>query len=599
MKRYKITFINAIQDSVHGLIQLTKVEDAIEKTPLFKRLQDIRQLGLVNRIYPGATYTRYAHSLGVMHIADQMAQKLKFDDDSRQVLRLAGLLHDIGHYPLSHDLQTVFEQVFSYPEKGNEQDKSNSEDLDGNFNSAYHHERIGANLLSMSSSIKKAILQEYLKETTFLETTEPNNDLLRINTLIEIINHVITGKYKPLEITPTKLKVTEDGLHPTCLVTKNIPLMIQIMHSELDADNMDYMIRDSQYSGTTFGSLNLQRIVSELETCDITYDDELVGKTNIPILGVTKKGISSVDQYFINKYFHYRDVVFHKYVVIIGKSLQYLSIGAILLEKENVVKTIDQIMKTNRPEEQIKEILNYFQSLEECEEANHFELSTPESICSRCKSAITYFEILCGLIYFTNYQKPPQLTDEQKETIEEFFYKYVVDNRFLEALYTLSNCCDSPLLKKYKDARLVGEKMIKREAFELNECKFISDKKDREQLIRGPKYKNVIKQTDNKKMYPLEMNDAYYLSRHLTNQKTIEERNEVPTTDGKGKENGNGNVNNIKINLYQCLNGVPIIEGAMPKDIKDVRLIVDDERSLMSILKGYEYSTRNSYIISS
>ena len=98
----KIEFEGQILDNVHGFIPYTDAEHKIMETLLFKRLQSIKQLSVVNWVFPGSEHTRFIHSLGVMHIADKMAQSLGLEISERKILRLAGLLHDIGHYPLSH-----------------------------------------------------------------------------------------------------------------------------------------------------------------------------------------------------------------------------------------------------------------------------------------------------------------------------------------------------------------------------------------------------------------------------------------------------------------------------------------------------------------
>ena len=95
-------FKDRILDNVHGYIELTGVERDIIDLPVFSRLQSIKQLSLVNWVFPGAEHTRYIHSLGVMYLADQMAIQLGFNQPAdRQMIRLAALLHDIGHFPLS------------------------------------------------------------------------------------------------------------------------------------------------------------------------------------------------------------------------------------------------------------------------------------------------------------------------------------------------------------------------------------------------------------------------------------------------------------------------------------------------------------------
>lgn len=98
----EIKFVGQVLDNVHGFIPYTAAEKKIMETQLFKRLQSIKQLSVVNWVFPGSEHTRFIHSLGVMHIADKMAISLGLTTKERKILRLAGLLHDIGHYPLSH-----------------------------------------------------------------------------------------------------------------------------------------------------------------------------------------------------------------------------------------------------------------------------------------------------------------------------------------------------------------------------------------------------------------------------------------------------------------------------------------------------------------
>lgn len=180
-KEYKIEIVNSILDNVHGFIGLTEVENQIEKLPIFKRLQNISQLGLSHRVFPCALHNRYIHSLGVMYIVDQMAVKLGlFDDNQRQLLRLAGMLHDIGHYPLSHDVEYVyknFTQVNPVGKPTSELNnfitfKNNTKNAIDNLKNptklgdlklvgygegSCHHENIGAYVLSTSTAIKEII----------------------------------------------------------------------------------------------------------------------------------------------------------------------------------------------------------------------------------------------------------------------------------------------------------------------------------------------------------------------------------------------------------------------------------------------------------
>lgn len=103
-----ITFAKKILDNVHGFIPYTEAEGEIINLPLFRRLQGIKQLSLIDRVFPGAEHTRFIHSLGVMHIADKMAIQLGYNEQDRKIVRFAGLLHDIGHYPLSHVCERAY-----------------------------------------------------------------------------------------------------------------------------------------------------------------------------------------------------------------------------------------------------------------------------------------------------------------------------------------------------------------------------------------------------------------------------------------------------------------------------------------------------------
>jgi len=103
-----------IRDPIHGMIELNEGEVEIINHVAFQRLRRIRQLALSSLVYPGATHTRFEHSLGVMHLASRIMDSLykrpiihkQFDkkdfDRLRQLVRLAALLHDVGHAPFSY-----------------------------------------------------------------------------------------------------------------------------------------------------------------------------------------------------------------------------------------------------------------------------------------------------------------------------------------------------------------------------------------------------------------------------------------------------------------------------------------------------------------
>ncbi|WP_407378671.1 HD domain-containing protein [Methanobrevibacter sp.] len=100
-----------IRDSVYGDIELSKFEVSVMDMPQFQRIRRIKQLGLISLIYPGANHTRFEHCIGTMNLASKLATKLELSEEEIELVRISGLLHDIGHGPFSH----VSEGVLSFP----------------------------------------------------------------------------------------------------------------------------------------------------------------------------------------------------------------------------------------------------------------------------------------------------------------------------------------------------------------------------------------------------------------------------------------------------------------------------------------------------
>ena len=107
-------FTGEITDPVHQYIRFSEVERELVDTPVFQRLRRIRQLAGAHLVYPSAQHSRFEHSLGTMHVAGYAGETLLTkgyldDEDLVQELRLAALLHDIGHGPFSHLFEEVLE----------------------------------------------------------------------------------------------------------------------------------------------------------------------------------------------------------------------------------------------------------------------------------------------------------------------------------------------------------------------------------------------------------------------------------------------------------------------------------------------------------
>jgi len=346
--QYSLRIEQSILDSVHGLIGLSAVESIIEHLPIFKRLHDVSQLGLTNRIFPCALHNRYIHSLGVMYVADQMAMQLRFSDNERQLLRLAALLHDIGHYPMSHDVEKAYMDN-AKAAKGSEgnvqafvesmvatkqiaEQKSKAEEINLEHfekKSDFHHEEIGKYLVEHSVSIKEAIIENFiLKDIDFKHGTALLNDAFKgctsledaIKCVVQDIGNIITGNIS----------------HNTRIFQNSYAVMIQLMHSELDADNIDYLLRDAAFSGTTYGLLDMGLLIRSLDDCEkdfalgATYpriaglSPSHNGKTALRIVGVMPKGVGCAEQFFLNRYFAYYQVIHHKYTMVLSHMLRHV-----------------------------------------------------------------------------------------------------------------------------------------------------------------------------------------------------------------------------------------------------------------------------------
>lgn len=308
-EQYKIEFVDRILDPVHGFIDVTQVEKEIIELPIFKRMQSLKQLSLTNWVFPGAEHTRYMHSLGVMYIADLMAinlkdesYNLKYNDAQRQLLRLAGLLHDIGHYPLSHVTEYVY----------------NDNLLGEDDTLLSHNKKIKADIDKLASD--NSSLTDYMKDR-YSKPMHHETMGTKVITYNEEIKRIIK-KYCPF----IKIEDIQDIIVGCVTRNPDISAMVQLIHSELDADGIDYVMRDATFSGTSYGGFELGLLLRNL----------VVRKYNgIDIVGVRPKGISVVDQYLISKYFAYTQVIFNRHVAIFDAMAEMFSKTLIKLDKSS------------------------------------------------------------------------------------------------------------------------------------------------------------------------------------------------------------------------------------------------------------------------
>lgn len=103
-----------IKDPIHGYIDVPDPELSMINSLNFQRLRRIKQLGMSSTVYPSATHTRFAHSLGVMYLAHELGKSIDMSDEQIRENQIAGLLHDSGHLPFSHTFESMFESETGY-----------------------------------------------------------------------------------------------------------------------------------------------------------------------------------------------------------------------------------------------------------------------------------------------------------------------------------------------------------------------------------------------------------------------------------------------------------------------------------------------------
>jgi len=225
----QINKLKIFNDPIYGFITIPNalIYDLVQH-PYFQRLRRISQMGLSYLVYPGANHTRFHHALGCMHLMQKAVEVLRFKDvtisaEEENALYIAILLHDVGHGPFSHAMESsIVEDV--------------------------HHEEIS---------------------------------LLLMNQL----NAEFDGKLS------LAIKVFKGEYHRK--------FMLQLISSQLDMDRMDYLKRDSFYSGVSEGNINSERLIQMMNVVD-------------DVLVIEEKGIYSVEKFLMSRRLMYWQVYLHK-----------------------------------------------------------------------------------------------------------------------------------------------------------------------------------------------------------------------------------------------------------------------------------------------
>lgn len=159
-----------IRDNVHGNMECSLLELAIIDTVPMKRLKDLRQLGVVSHVYPGAEHSRFVHSLGTAFIAKQIAtniqknqKELNITNRHIQILGIAGSMHDLGHGPYSHSFESIINRI---QKERNDQLEWHHEDMSIKMVNLILNQE---NLTNQFTSTEKIFIEYCIKPTAYLE----------------------------------------------------------------------------------------------------------------------------------------------------------------------------------------------------------------------------------------------------------------------------------------------------------------------------------------------------------------------------------------------------------------------------------------------
>lgn len=236
-----------IYDSVHGFIHFNELESVLIDTEVFQRLHYIHQLGISYMVYPGATHTRFEHSLGTMHIATQIFDQIGAEDKEywRQMVRLAALCHDLGHLPFSH----VAEETLL---------------------GSHGHEEWTLKII----------------ESTYLEPIwEKVRGAFPDRPIIEHIAKLALGE----------AKLTE--LRPHVLFSDWEKIYAQIITGDFfGADRIDYLLRDAKATGLSYGLFDYAHLIEML----VVGEDLKVG--------IDENGLEACEALLLARHFMQRRV---------------------------------------------------------------------------------------------------------------------------------------------------------------------------------------------------------------------------------------------------------------------------------------------------
>lgn len=300
-----------IHDTVWGTTYYYDWEIAILDLPILQRLRSIHQTGLAFLVYPTATHTRFDHTLGVVAIVDRLIDNInkksgttRIGDEDRFTLRLAALLHDIGHGPFSHVSENVFRKMPEFLK------------LEKWINDKYH-------VTPKAHEILSFMIVSSNKFVTWFDLN------IRVDK-IKLVNIERTAEYI--------IGFSEDPQKK---------YLSDIINGPMDTDKLDYLARDAKFSGLTIG-YDVNRYFKTIDIFRRKFDTNVFNRLGVPL-----SGVNSLEQINISKMMLYSSFYHHQKVRCAERMFESLC--------ENIIngKTKkDSKLKLNHP----LDFLNYVDS---------------------------------------------------------------------------------------------------------------------------------------------------------------------------------------------------------------------------------------------
>ncbi|MDR2846659.1 MAG: HD domain-containing protein [Candidatus Methanoplasma sp.] len=266
--------MKTIHDPLHGSIKVDGPFLEILDRHEMQRLRGVRQLGFGNMVFPGANHTRFEHSLGVYHLAGRMASAIGLSEEDSLTVRAAGLLHDICHAPFSHTMEEIVE------------------------------DRTGSDHMSLAGDLIKGRIPTHgSRDDDILAGKGTIADILEKN---GISSDSVCGLIEYPDSRNDGLDAFSGDTRTSHFRSRDY--MHQIIHGPVDADQMDYLVRDAHYTGVTHGSIDIERLLSTMKV----FNDRIV---------LERRGVAAAEGLMVSRSLMYTSVYYHRTVRIIRMML--------------------------------------------------------------------------------------------------------------------------------------------------------------------------------------------------------------------------------------------------------------------------------------